>query len=268
MLPNDLEHLLILFGSVFLHEDAAVLAAVYYIANDHLSFAQAYSVLFVGMLLGDALNFGIGRLSRRRPNLQKRLIGPRVMRLGGWLDDHLFLSILLCRLLPGTLFPLFVACGWFGVSWHRFMLATGVSAYLYLSAAMTLALVFDDFVLNTLGLDDVVVYVAIIALVLAIGYRRALLGLLFKLVEIFYRAPLVSASAGTDYPGMPTVPIYGVAAGAAERIPASLFYIPIIVHWIWLAVRHWGLALPTAANPHIETGGYIGESKAACLAMI
>jgi membrane protein DedA with SNARE-associated domain len=267
---TDFEHLLILFGAVFLHEDAAVLTAVYYIANDHLSFAQAFGVLFAGMMLGDALIFGIGRQAKRHPKLQRRLIGPRVQRLGGWLNDHLFLATLLCRVLPGTLFPLYVACGWFGVPWRRFLIATGVSAYIYLSAAMTLGLVFDDFVLNAFGLNDIAVYAAIIALVLAVSYRRTLLGLLYRLVEIFYRSPSVRAPAPAlaDYPGMPPVPASGASASAAERIPTALFYVPIIVYWIWLAIRHWGVALPTAANPHIETGGYMGESKAACLAMI
>ncbi len=268
--PEDFEHLLILFGAVFLHEDAAVLAAVYYIANEHLSYAQAFGVLFAGMLLGDALIFQIGRFSKASPRLSARLIGPRVTRLGGWLNDHLFLATLLCRFLPGTLFPLYVACGWFGVSWRRFLVATGVSAYLYLAAALSLAMVFDDFVLNAFGLNDIVVYAAIIALVLAISHRRRLLGLLYKLVEMFYRVPNASAvaPAAANYPGMPPVPAYGGQAAIAERIPAPLFYAPIVIHWIWLALRHWGVALPTSANPHIETGGYIGESKARCLAMI
>jgi len=268
--PEDFDHLLILFGAVFLHEDAAVLAAVYYIANDHLSYPQAFGVLFAGMLLGDALIFQIGRFSKASPKLSAKLIGPRVTRLGSWLNDHLFLATLLCRILPGTLFPLYVACGWFGVSWRRFIIATGVSAYLYLAAALSLAMVFDDFVLNAFGLNDIVVYAAIIALVLAISHRHRLLGLLYRLVEMFYRVPTVSAGApaAAHYPGMPPVPVHGGQAAVAERIPTPLFYLPIVIHWIWLALRHWGVALPTAANPHIETGGYIGESKAKCLAMI
>ena len=51
-------------------------------------------------------------------------------------------------------------------------------------------------------------------------------------------------------------------AGARwEFWPAWLFYIPVGVHYAWLAIRHRGLSVPTSANPGIATGGFIGESK-------
>jgi hypothetical protein len=41
----------------------------------------------------------------------------------------------------------------------------------------------------------------------------------------------------------------------------SLFYLPL-GPWIgWLALRHGGLTTPTAANPALPHGGFVGESK-------
>src|SRR6266508_6336840 len=46
-----------------------------------------------------------------------------------------------------------------------------------------------------------------------------------------------------------------------EFWPAWLFYIPVALYYFWLAVRYRSLSLPTAANPGMATGGFIGESK-------
>lgn len=46
-----------------------------------------------------------------------------------------------------------------------------------------------------------------------------------------------------------------------EFWPDWLFYTPVVAHWIALGVRYGDFSLPTAANPHITTGGLCGESK-------
>src|SRR6185369_16709491 len=44
-----------------------------------------------------------------------------------------------------------------------------------------------------------------------------------------------------------------------------MFYPPVAIYCLWLAVKYRGLTLPTAANPGILTGGMVGESKSAML---
>lgn len=46
-----------------------------------------------------------------------------------------------------------------------------------------------------------------------------------------------------------------------EFWPGWFFYLPVVLQWIALGLRHGDLSLPTAANPLIETGGLCGESK-------
>jgi hypothetical protein len=46
-----------------------------------------------------------------------------------------------------------------------------------------------------------------------------------------------------------------------EFWPAWLFYIPVGIYYMWLAIRHRGFGVPTSANPGMATGGFIGESK-------
>mgnify|MGYP003694703213 CR=1 FL=1 len=50
-----------------------------------------------------------------------------------------------------------------------------------------------------------------------------------------------------------------------EYWPPFVFYAPVALYVLWLGVRHRGLTLFTAANPGIEAGGFINESKAAIL---
>ncbi len=50
-----------------------------------------------------------------------------------------------------------------------------------------------------------------------------------------------------------------------EYWPGWLFYTPVVLHWALLGLRHGSFTLPTAANPHISTGGLCGESKTSIL---
>ncbi|MBV9524081.1 MAG: D-alanine--D-alanine ligase [Alphaproteobacteria bacterium] len=67
---------------------------------------------------------------------------------------------------------------------------------------------------------------------------------------------------------MPTLEGQGRAISPFEFWPPLLFYLPIVLCWILLALRHRSLTLPTLANPRLEAGGLCGESKAASLAML
>jgi len=51
-----------------------------------------------------------------------------------------------------------------------------------------------------------------------------------------------------------------------EFWPAWLFYPPVGIYCLWLAIKYRGLTVPTAANPGIFSGGIVGESKMAMLA--
>ncbi len=53
-----------------------------------------------------------------------------------------------------------------------------------------------------------------------------------------------------------------------EYWPGWIFYLPVVLQWIALGLKHRDLALPTLANPFIETGGMCGESKVGILDQI
>ena len=53
--------------------------------------------------------------------------------------------------------------------------------------------------------------------------------------------------------------------GHWEFWPAWMFYPPVAIYYLWLAIKYRGPMLPTAANPGIFSGGMVGESKMATL---
>ncbi len=54
-------------------------------------------------------------------------------------------------------------------------------------------------------------------------------------------------------------------ASSWEFWPTWAWYIPLTPYFVWLAMRHGGLARFAAANPGIPMGGIVGESKYAIL---
>lgn len=61
--------------------------------------------------------------------------------------------------------------------------------------------------------------------------------------------------------GLAPSPALGGRLSFFEFWPGWLFYAPVVAWWIALGLRHRDLALPTGANPLIQTGGLCGESK-------
>jgi len=53
-----------------------------------------------------------------------------------------------------------------------------------------------------------------------------------------------------------------------EFLPGWIVYGPVVLQWIALGLRYGDFSLPTAANPHITTGGLCGESKTAILDLV
>ena len=67
----------------------------------------------------------------------------------------------------------------------------------------------------------------------------------------------VLVTTGTAVPRRPV--------SSFEFWPGWLFYLPVVLFWILLGIRHRCFSLPTAANPVVETGGLCGERKSTIL---
>ncbi|MBI2379475.1 MAG: D-alanine--D-alanine ligase [Gammaproteobacteria bacterium] len=73
-------------------------------------------------------------------------------------------------------------------------------------------------------------------------------------------------SAGAEcHPGMPPLRPTRRVTSFFEFWSNRWIYLPVALQWLLLALRYRSLSLPLLANPRLELGGFVGESKAKAL---
>jgi membrane protein DedA with SNARE-associated domain len=255
----SLARLVSLVALPFAHEDLAIVLGAYIVVNDLLPTGLVVASIYGGMVVSDFALYGIGAGARRLPWLRRHAVDDRVRGFGDVLKRNLFALVALCRFIPGFVFVALVACGWARVSLARFTAASLMVSAAYLAVMLYLVETFGDALDDHIGLWAWPLLLALLAVgafarsrILAFGSPAA------SSEEI--APPARTAGLAALEPvlaGRPLAP--------AERIPQLLFRIPLVLHWVWLALRHRGVALPCLANPGLATGGLWGESKAECL---
>jgi membrane protein DedA with SNARE-associated domain len=240
----------------FAHEDLAIILGGYIVVNKLMPVSLVALSIYGGMVASDFALYGIGAAARYLPWLSRYAVDDRVIRFGETLKRNVFGLVALCRVVPGVVFMAFVACGWVRVSLVRFTAASLIVSALYLPLMLYLVIVFGD------ALDDRVGLWAWPMLFVAIAATN------FVRKRVFAFRDLAEPEAVADDAvlpqscfGMPPLSRADRKVAMAERIPPLLFYLPLVINWIRLGLRHRSLTLPTAANPKIFTGGMWGESK-------
>jgi membrane protein DedA with SNARE-associated domain len=252
----------------FAHEDLAIILGGYIIVNDLMPSSWVVLSIYGGIVASDFALYGIGAAARYLPWLSRFAIDTRVRRFGDRLQNNVFGLVALCRVVPGVVFIAFVACGWARVSLWRFAFASLIVSSLYLPLMLYLVITFGDALDNHVGLW------AWPVLLIAIAASS----MLRKRIFAFRDAPAFGApdfdAPDTGEPdaalpnnsfGMPPLTRADRKVAKAERIAPALFYLPLVLNWLWLGLRHRCLTLPTAANPKIFTGGMWGETKSSYL---
>jgi membrane protein DedA with SNARE-associated domain len=269
-----LKHCIVIFFMTFIHEDAAILAAAFSTVEKNLPAILAYISVYLGIVAGDVTIYGLGHYAKKNKWLSSRIIGPKVERVKQWLEEHLVRVMILSRIAPGLLFPTFVACGWFRIPFIRFFIVSVLAGAVYSSLMLTLVIIFGDLILTNLGYWGWGI-AAFVIIVLAI--RNAFKPLWSKKTEeamgdispdFMEACRKYIPSLKSKFHGMPSLGDLKKMVATAERIPNNILYIPVVFNYLWLALRYRSLTLPTASNPMIETGGFMGESKSSVMGMV
>jgi membrane protein DedA with SNARE-associated domain len=239
----------------FAHEDLAIILGGYIIVNHLMPVSLVGLSIYGGMVASDFALYGIGAAARHVPWLSRYAVDDRVHQFGDKLKRNVFGLVALCRVVPGVVFVAFVACGWARVSLARFTAASLIISALYLPLMLYLVIVFGD------ALDDSVGLWAWPMLFLAIAATSFARKRMFAFREAVKPEIGAEAVLPASCFGMPPLSRADRKVAAAERIPPALFYLPLVINWLRLGLRHRSLTLPTAANPKIFTGGMWGESK-------
>lgn len=236
-----------LAAATLISEDLTCIAAGLLIRRAGMDFFVGVLGCFVGIYLGDLGLWLIGRFVGR-PALQwsrvrRRLPVHHLERLGDWFDRRGAWAILASRFLPGTRLPMYVAAGAVGRRATGFVVWTFVAALLWTPLVVLGVAIFGE--------------TAVRPLERWFGHGWFLLAAGSVLLLIAMRIAVRCASE------------FGRARLAAsisrlwrwEFWPMWIFYAPLVPWIAWLALRHRGLTLPTASNPAIPHGGFVGESK-------
>ena len=128
-----------LFLIPFIHEDIAIVAAALLIAQQRLSIELAFPSLFCGMVARDMFLYSLGAAARHNATARRFLIRPRVQLLSEWLGGKMPWVIFVGRVMPGLMFPTYIAFGWFNLSFRRYFLFTTGLSILYLPIVFALA---------------------------------------------------------------------------------------------------------------------------------
>jgi hypothetical protein len=178
----------------------------------------------------------------------RRWIPPEsVARAERWFAHRGLRVVIVSRFLPGSRVAAFFTAGMLGAraSWFLgwALLAALVWTPLLLGAAVVAAPQIELGISNLLQLEGGWRFVApVISFVVLVSVLRAL-------------------ELASDWRARRLWRAKWVRRLHWEFWPPWFFYAPCLPWYLLLAARHRSLTLPTVANPGMETGGFIGESK-------
>jgi pimeloyl-ACP methyl ester carboxylesterase/membrane protein DedA with SNARE-associated domain len=245
--------LVLLFVAVatFVSEDLTCIGAGVLVATGRLGFVPTTAACLTGIVVGDLNAFLAGRVFGRavlaRAPMKWLVTETQVQRASAWFRERGPAVIVASRFLPGTRVATFVAAGVLRTPFFTFALWFGIAALLWTPllvgvAALVGAPILGVFHRFQLWAVPAAVFGTIVALLA--------LRVLPRLFSWRGRRLLVATWRRTV---------------RWEYWPPFVFYAPVALYVLWLGIRHRGLTLFTAANPAIEAGGFINESKAAIL---
>ena len=236
------------FLATFILEDVAAVGAGLLLATGLISWPAAFLACFLGIWMGDTGLYALARWAGRgwfeRSSLRR--FAAKVAESERWFAERGTLILVFSRLVPGARLPTYLAAGFLRLPLPRFLWVTGVASCLWTLVVLWLAQTFGERLTAWL-------YQYKHGGWILLGVGLAILVVL----QLLHRAV-----AKTD--------LRRWRAGWArwrhwEFWPAWMFYPPVAVYCLWLAIKYRGLTLPTAANPGIFSGGLVGESKIAML---
>ena len=237
--------------ATLISEDLTCIGAGLLVAQGRLDLFPAASACFFGILVGDMLLYLIGRLFGRPALAYAPLswfVKPEAVdRAAAWFEERGGRVIFVSRFVPGLRLPTYVAAGVLRQSFATFSFYFVLAGLLWTPLFVAIASWAGAEAKQLADAFGAWALPVVVALVLA------LLGIQRVVVPAF------------TYRGRRMLAGRWMRLRRWEFWPPYVFYVPVVLRIAWLALRHRSLALVTAANPGIPTGGFIGESKSAIL---
>ncbi len=228
-------------------EDTAVVTAGVLAHTGHMAWPTAFLASFLGVWIGDLGLYGLAR-GFGRPLAERLLRGRdeaarRLQRSQEWFHRRGWFALVLCRMVPGTRLPTYLAAGLLRMPFGRFATITGLLALVWVSLLLSIVWKAGTAAAKLLEMGRLPTALAA--------------GTIVLLAILYWKRNAVARCLSRSQ----TLARWG----QWEFWPVWLFYLPVLGWVLLLALRHRSLTLPTCANPGMFTGGIIGESKMATL---
>src|SRR2546430_6454663 len=230
----------------FVSEDAAAVSSALSIFGGPFSWRVGFVSCFAGIWLGDLGLYSLARCAGKNllhTRWVRRFADPcAIPGCEKVFSRHSSVALITSRFVPGTRLPTYLAAGLFGMPLRRFALITAVAGLVWVSGVFAVTKIFGTHVLLwfTSGQTKIAAVV--------------LTGLVISTAILLLRKARFRTIAHQ--------------LGQWEFWPAWIFYIPVVVYYLFLAIRYRSFTLPTAANPGMQNGGFIGESKQEILKLL
>ena len=242
-------------AATFASEDLTTIFAGLLVAKGELGFWTALAGCTLGIWIGDGLLWLLGRTVGRpalRLPILRRLIQPwQLARAERWFARRGLRVVVISRFLPGSRLPAFFAAG-----------MLGARAGWFLGWALLAALAWTPLLIGA----SIVAAPRIEALVAQLVGLRGVWALLPPLISLAVLVLVLrSLELLSDWRARRLWSARWTRRLHWEFWSPWVFYVPAACWYLLLAARHRSLTLPTIANPGMDGGGFIGESKAAIL---
>jgi len=245
--------MLLLALATLVSEDLTCVTAGLLAAQGRVTFLAATVACLLGIFVGDVLLYlagrWIGRPALARAPLRWLVRTERIEVSSRWLDRRGPVVILLSRFMPGTRLATYFVAGMLHTSLPRFLLFFLLAVSLWTPALVGLSMWVGIEMLDYLRRAEEWLPWVLLGTALAIV---VVLKLVVPMLSWRGRRMLVSRWRRIT---------------RWEFWPPWVFYPPVVVYVLgWLGlVRFRSWLLFTAANPAIEAGGYVAESKSEIL---
>jgi len=229
-------------------EDVVSVGCAMLAASRDMHWQLVLMALTSGIASGDFALYLAGRFASRQIFRRNWLDRRRLLWAEQFLSAHLVKAVFTARFLPGTRTVTFVAAGLLGTPVWRFILLATLASFaqtlVYLALAMTVGTAALPY-LQTTGMRIAAVVTALAVVVtvnLAIARRH-------------------HAKEEAAIPAVETLPERETPTTFFEFWPIGVFYLPVFVYILYLAVRFRGLRVTLASNPCMYASGLVRESK-------
>lgn len=250
-----------LFLETFVQEDLAILTGGVLATNDTLPVSVVFLTLLAGLMTGDLFIYGLGWGANKIPWLYRKIYSEKVEKARARIQENLTSTLVLVRLVPGLLFPTYIACGFIGVSFGQFALTTLATGATYTAIFLTILVKVGEAFIPVIG--HWIWFVIFASGLTVMTFRFLKQRKLAALTADNTVLPVepVSPEETRELKGMPSLRAISRRVAVSEKIPQSLFYSPVAFRWLLMGIKYRNLLLPTVSNPLIEAGGLWGESK-------